>query len=204
MKSLAIVFLSLSMCCLAQNADQSSASTKGKKAGGSSDAQFAMKAAQGNMAEVALGKLATQNGQSDDVKKFGQRMIDDHTKAEQDLEGVASKDNLTLPKHPNTQQKAEEQRLQKLNGAAFDRAYMRLMVQDHTKDVAEFRKESNSTAANSDLRDFAKRTYPTLQDHLTMAKSIKDAMGSNAKATKSSKKKKSSATSTASSGMLLI
>ena len=203
MKSLAIVFLSLSMCCLAQNADQSSASTKGKKAGGSSDAQFAMKAAQGNMAEVALGKLATQNGQSDDVKKFGQRMIDDHGKAEQDLEGIASKDNLTLPKKVNAQQKAEEQRLSKLNGAAFDRAYMRLMVQDHTKDVAEFRKESNSSAANSDLRDFAKRTYPTLQDHLTMAKSIKNAMGSNAKATKSSKKNGTAAT-TASSGMLLI
>jgi len=191
------------MCCLAQNADQSSASTKGKKAGGSSDAQFAMKAAQGNMAEVALGKLATQNGQSDDVKKFGQRMIDDHGKAEQDLEGIASKDNLTLPKKVNAQQKAEEQRLSKLNGAAFDRAYMRLMVQDHTKDVAEFRKESNSSAANSDLRDFAKRTYPTLQDHLTMAKSIKNAMGSNAKATKSSKKNGTAAT-TASSGMLLI
>jgi len=203
MKSLAIVFLSLSMCCLAQNADQSSASTKGKKAGGSSDAQFAMKAAQGNMAEVALGKLATQNGQSDDVKKFGQRLIDDHGKAEQDLEGIASKDNLTLPKKVNAQQKAEEQRLSKLNGAAFDRAYMRLMVQDHTKDVAEFRKESNSSAANSDLRDFAKRTYPTLQDHLTMAKSIKNAMGSNAKATKSSKKNGTAAT-TASSGMLLI
>lgn len=203
MKSLAIVFLSLSMCCLAQNADQRSASKKGKKAGGSSDAQFAMKAAQGNMAEVALGKLATQNGQSDDVKKFGQRMVDDHGKAEQDLEGVASKDNLTLPKNVNAQQKAEEQRLEKLNGAAFDRAYMRLMVQDHTKDVAEFRKESNSSAANSDLRDFAKRTYPTLQDHLTMAKSIKDAMGSHAKATKSSKKKSATAT-TATSGMLLI
>lgn len=191
------------MCCLAQNSDQSSASTKGKKAGGSSDAQFAMKAAQGNMAEVALGKLATQNGQSDDVKKFGQRMIDDHGKAEQDLEGIASKDNLTLPKKVNAQQKAEEQRLSKLNGAAFDRAYMRLMVQDHTKDVAEFRKESNSSAANSDLRDFAKRTYPTLQDHLTMAKSIKNAMGSKAKATKSSKKNGTAAT-TASSGMLLI
>jgi Predicted outer membrane protein len=201
MKSLAIVFLSLSMCCLAQTADQSSASSKGKKPAGSSDAQFAMKAAQGNMAEVALGKLATQNAQSVDVKKFGQRMVDDHTKAEQDLEGVASKDNLTLPKNMNAKQKAENQRLSKLNGAAFDRAYMRLMVQDHTKDVAEFRKESNSTSANADLRDFAKRTYPTLDEHLTMAKSIKDAMDSSAtgKATKSPRKD-----ATSSTGLLLI
>jgi putative membrane protein len=193
------------MCCLAQNADQSSASSKGKKAGGSSDAQFAMKAAQGNMAEVALGKLATQNAKSNDVKKFGQKMVDDHSKAEQDLEGVASKDNLTLPKAVNAEQKAEEKRLSKLNGPAFDRAYMRLMVQDHTKDVAEFRKESNSTAANSDLRDFAKRTYPTLEEHLTMAKSIKDAMGSNAKAkgTKSSARTKSAA-GTSTSGVSLI
>ena len=128
------------------------------------------------MAEVAMGKLATQNAQSDDVKKFGQRMVDDHSKAEQDLEGVASKNNWTLPKDVSAQQKAEQQKMEKMNGAAFDRAYMAMMVKDHTKDVAEFKKEANSTAANPDLRDYAKRTYPTLDDHLSNAKAVDNSL----------------------------
>jgi putative membrane protein len=138
------------------------------------------------MAEVALGKLALQNAQSDDVKKFGQRMVDDHTKAEQDLEGVASKNNWTLPSDVSTAQKAEQHRMGKLNGAAFDRAYMQMMVKDHVKDVAEFKKAANSSTTNSDLRDYAKRTYPVLDDHLTNAKAVNDSLSSKAGATKSS------------------
>src|SRR5690348_7083286 len=147
MYRLAVFFLSFSLAAFAQSSGQSSGSGKSKsaKSGSNSDALFVKNAAQGNMAEVNLGKLATQNGQSEDVKKFGQRMVDDHSKAEQDLEGVASKNNLTLPTDVNAQQKAEQQRLEKLNGAAFDRAYMGMMVKDHIKDVAEFKKEANST-----------------------------------------------------------
>jgi putative membrane protein len=202
MNKLAIVLLSLSMACVAQNAGKSS---KSGKSGAIPDAKFAKDAAQGNMAEVNLGKLALQQSQNDDVKKFGQRMVDDHGKAEQELEGVASKNNLTLPQDVNTKQKAEQQRLSKLSGPAFDRAYMRLMVQDHVKDVAEFQKEANNSAANADLKDFATRTYPTLNDHLTMAKSINDAMASKsgAKAGKS-KQSMSSTSSGASQGLLVI
>lgn len=191
MCKIGILLLSFSMAAFAQTADDGSAKTK---SGGSSDAHFAMKAAQGNMAEVALGKLALEKSQNDDVKKFGQMMVDDHSKAEQDLEGVASKNNLTLPKDVSPLQKAEQERLEKLSGPAFDRAYMPMMVKDHVKDVAEFQKEANNSAANSDLRDFAKRTYPTLADHLSNAKAINNAMGSKAGASgrksgmKSSKK----------------
>lgn len=184
MRTLLVVFLSCSFAAFSQDAGKSNQSPS--KTTGGSDAQFAKKAAQGNMAEVALGKLATENAQSDDVKKFGQRMVDDHTKAEQDLEGVASKNNLTLPTDVSPMQKAEQQRLEKLKGAAFDRAYMQMMVKDHVKDVAEFKKEANSTAANGDLRDYAKRTYPVLDDHLTNAKAVNDALSSKAGA-KSSK-----------------
>ncbi|MBV9074529.1 MAG: DUF4142 domain-containing protein [Acidobacteria bacterium] len=206
MQKFLVLFLSLSFAAFAQSSNQQSKSAAAKK-GGNPDAQFATKAAQGNMAEVALGKLALQNGQSDDVKKFGQHMVDDHSKAEQDLEGVASKNNLTLPQDVNVQQKAEQTRLSKLNGAAFDRAYMRLMVQDHTKDVAEFKKEANRTASNGDLRDYAKRNYPTLDDHLTMAKAVNDALTAKAgsKSTAKSPKKNSSDTkSSGGPGLLLI
>jgi putative membrane protein len=182
MRTLLVVLLSCSFAAFAQ--DAGSKQTPSKSSGGS-DAQFAKKAAQGNMAEVALGKLATQNAQSDDVKKFGQRMVDDHTKAEQDLEGVASKNNLTLPTDVSPMQKAEQQRLEKLKGAAFDRAYMQMMVKDHVKDVAEFKKEFNNTAANGDLRDYAKRTYPVLDDHLTNAKAVNDTLSSKAGASSS-------------------
>src|SRR5207248_608855 len=134
--------------------------------------------------EVALGKMATEKSQNDDVKKFGQMMVDDHSKAEQELEGVASKNNLQVPKEVGAEQKAEQQRLEKLSGAAFDRAYMQMMVKDHVKDVAEFKKEAANTSANSDVKDFATRTYPTLDNHLTHAKAVHDAMnksGSNGK-----------------------
>jgi putative membrane protein len=178
MRTLLVVLLSCSFAVFAQDAGNSKPSPS--KTSGGSDAQFAKKAAQGNMAEVALGKLATQNAQSDDVKKFGQRMVDDHSKAEQDLEGVASKINLTLPTDVSPTQKAEQQRLEKLKGAAFDRAYMQMMVKDHVQDVAEFKKEFNNTAANGDLRDYAKRTYPVLDDHLTNAKAVNDALLSKA------------------------
>src|SRR6202011_5877036 len=92
-----------------------------------------------------------------------------------------SKNNLTLPQDVRAQQKAEQHRLEKLPGAAFDRAYMQMMVKDHLKDVAEFQKEANSTAANSDLRDYAKRTYSTLTDHLTSAKAINNTLVSKAR-----------------------
>lgn len=185
MYRLAVFILTFSFAAFAQTGTQTKA--KSSKAGANPDTAFAKNAAQGNMAEVALGKVAQQNAQSDDVKKFGQRMVDDHGKAQQDLEGVASKANITLPTDVNAQQKAEQQRLEKLNGAAFDRAYMAMMVKDHTKDVTEFKKEANNPSANDDLKDFAKRTYPTLEDHLTNAKAVNDALPKSAGA-KSGKK----------------
>ena len=203
MYRLAVLILTFSFAAFAQTGTQ--AKTK-SKAGANPDAAFAKKAAQGNMAEVALGKVAQQNAQSDDVKKFAQRMVDDHGKAEEDLEGVASKANITLPTDVNAQQKAEQQRLEKLNGAAFDRAYMAMMVKDHTKDVAEFKKEANTAGANSDLKDYAQRTYPTLEDHLTNAKAVNDALPKSAssKNGKKSPAKPTAGETSGGAGLLLI
>src|SRR5579885_1157926 len=87
------------------------------------DDMFAKKAAEGGMAEVELGKLAADKGTSPDVKAFGQRMVDDHTKANDQLKSVASQENIALPTDINAKDKAEKDRLSKLSGAAFDRAY---------------------------------------------------------------------------------
>ena len=207
MRLLAILFLSLCTVAVAQDAGSGSKTNKSAaKSGAIPDAQFVTKAAQGNMAEVALGKLAAEKGGSDDVKKFGQMMVDDHSKAQQDLEGVASKNNWDVPKEVNAQQKAEQQRLEKLSGAAFDRAYVQMMVKDHIKDVAEFKKEAASTSAHSDLKDFATRTYPTLDNHLTHIKAINDAMKSskNSKAAGKSNKKNTAGETSGGAGLHLI
>ena len=145
------------------------------------DAQFATHVAQANMAEVALGKLAQEKAQSDDIKKFAQKMVDEHTKAEQDLEGIASKNNLTLPQDMSAQQKTQQDRLSKLSGAQFDRAYMRMMVMDHTRVSNALQHQSHKVSANADLKDYATRMYPGVSDHLTMAKTITAALAKSGK-----------------------
>lgn len=132
------------------------------------DSTFAKKAAQGGMAEVKLGELAKDHASNDAVKKFGQRMVDDHSKANDQLKQVASKKGMTLPTDLDAKDQATYDRLSKLNGDAFDRAYMADMVKDHRMDVSEFRRESEH-GADSDMKAFASSTLPTLEDHLKMA-----------------------------------
>jgi putative membrane protein len=128
-------------------------------------------AAQGGEAEVQLGQLAQQKAESPDVKAFGQRMVDDHTKANDQLKQVASQKGVTLPSQPDSKDKAEKARLEKMSGAQFDKAYMNYMVSDHKKDVADFQKEA-SHASDPDVKNFAQTTLPTLQSHLQQAESI--------------------------------
>ena len=143
---------------------------------GSADTTFAQKAAQGGMAEVKLGQLAVQNGSSDQVKQFGQRMVDDHSKAGDELKALAAQENITLPMGLNAKDQALVDRLQNMKGAAFDKAYMRDMVKDHQADIADFQKEANS-GADARLKSFATRTLPTLQEHLRMAKETSQSVG---------------------------
>ena len=142
----------------------------------SADTTFAMKAAQGGMAEVQMGKLAAEKGSNSDVKAFGQQMVDDHTKANDDLKSVAGKEGMTLPTGMNAKQQATYNRLQKLSGAAFDRAYVKDMVMDHQEDVKEFQKEANN-GKDDQIKGFASRTLPVIQGHLDKIKSIQSKIG---------------------------
>jgi len=135
----------------------------------SADRMFMDKAAQGGMAEVQLGQLASQKASAQPVKDFGQRMVTDHSQANDKLKGIASSKGVTLPDAVSAKDKALYDRLSGLSGEAFDRAYMQAMVKDHNEDVAEFRKESK-VAKDADVRSFASMTLPTLEDHLRMAK----------------------------------
>lgn len=134
------------------------------------DHTFVMKAAQGGMAEVKLGNLAKEKGSDPAVKEFGQQMVDDHSKANDELKSLASSKGITLPADVNAKDEAEYERLSKLSGAAFDRAYMNRMVTDHRTDVNEFRRESEH-GADADVKAFAAKTLPTLEHHLQMAES---------------------------------
>ncbi len=154
-----------------QDSSKSASSASGSSQLSAADQTFVKKAAQGGMAEVELGKLATQKASSEDVKKFGQRMVDDHTKANDQLKQIAANKGVTLPTDLDSKDQALKDRLSKLDGEKFDQAYMKNMVRDHTKDVSEFRKESTS-GKDSDLKSFASQTLPTLEDHLKEAKNI--------------------------------
>jgi putative membrane protein len=142
----------------------------------SADQKFVRSAASGGMAEVQLGQLATQNASSDQVKQFGQRMVTDHSKANDELKSLAARQNITLPTDLDAKDKATLDRLQNLKGAAFDRAYMRDMVKDHETDVAEFQKESTG-GTDPQLKEWAGKTLPTLQDHLKMARETDSSVG---------------------------
>ena len=137
----------------------------------SSERTFVKKAAEGGLAEVELGKLAAERASSQDVKQFGQRMVDDHTKANDQLKQVASEEGITLPDKLDAKDTATKAHLEKLSGKQFDHAYMLDMVRDHTKDVTEFRTESK-TAKDPGVKNFASQTLPTLEDHLKQAKAI--------------------------------
>jgi len=135
------------------------------------DKAFANEAASGGLAEVQLGQLAQQKASSPDVKQFGQRMVDDHTKANQELQSIAATENLTLATQPGKAEQAAQQRLQHAEGAAFDRAYVDHMVQDHQKDVAAFRKEAQS-GQDPAVKAFAQKYLPVIEQHLQMAKEL--------------------------------
>jgi putative membrane protein len=136
--------------------------------GSSPDQNFVSKAALGGMAEVALGKLAVDKASSDEVKKFGQRMVDDHGKAGDELKTLAQNKHITLPTDPDPHAKALQDKLAKLSGAEFDRAYMQAMVVDHKKDVNEFRLEAHS-GKDADVKGWAAKTLPTIEEHLGLA-----------------------------------
>jgi putative membrane protein len=155
----------------------------GTAGGQMQDHTFMMKAAEGGMAEVQMGQLAQQNGQSQAVKDFGKRMVDDHTKANDQLKEVATQQGITLPSGVSSKDKAEYERMSKLNGDAFDKAYAKMMVSDHKKDIAEFEREANS-GNNAEVKGFANQTLPTLQDHLKMAEQMNNSVKSEGKAAK--------------------
>jgi putative membrane protein len=160
-----------------------------KSGGATADQAFAKEAAVGGMAEVELGNLAKDKASSADVKQFGDRMATDHGKANDELKQWASQKSVTLPTELDAKHKATRDRLSKLSGDAFDKAYMHEMVMDHQHDVAAFKHESTA-GKDADLKAWAGKTLPTLQDHLKMAQDTASKVGAASGGTKTKAKGK--------------
>jgi putative membrane protein len=141
----------------------------------SADQAFVTKLARGGSAEIELGKLAVQKAEHKDVKSFGQRMIDDHGKAGEELKALAQRKSIAWADAPSTESKALHERLSRLSGAAFDHAYIDAMVSGHREVVAEVRTESQS-GADPDVKAWATKTLPTIQAHLTHAQQVQQSV----------------------------
>jgi putative membrane protein len=134
------------------------AKTAGKQLS-SQDKSFVTNAAKGGMMEVEMGKMAAQNSQNADVKKFGNRMVADHSKANSELMALAKEEGISLPGAKSA------------GKWKSDKAYMDDMVKDHQTDLAEFQKEA-SKGTDADLKKFAAKGAKMVSSHLQMAKSI--------------------------------
>jgi len=142
----------------------------------SADRNFVTKAAQGGLAEVATGQLAASNSGSDDVKKFGQKMVDDHGKANDELKQIAEAKGVKLPTQPDSAHQRTAKKLEGQKGAAFDKAYVQAMVKDHDATVKLFKNEA-AKGKDADLKTFAEKTLATLQQHDDMAHQLANAKG---------------------------
>ncbi|HMJ06969.1 MAG TPA: DUF4142 domain-containing protein [Chthoniobacterales bacterium] len=136
---------------------------------------FIMKAANGGMTEVELGKIAAEKGGSDEVKDFGNQMVKDHSKANDDLKEVAGKMGVEVPAALNAEHKATVDKFSGMTaGAAFDKAYVHEMIKDHEKDIAEFQ-AAQKKVKNADLKSFIEKTIPVMQEHFDMIKKFDQA-----------------------------
>jgi len=132
------------------------------------DAEFAVKAADGGMLEVKLGQLAQSNATNADVKKFGQHMIDDHSKANSELQSLAQQKDISIPGTLSDDNQKKYDELAKKTGSDFDKAYCEFMVRDHKEDIDAFQREADK-GEDAELKSWAAEKLPTLKHHLQMA-----------------------------------
>jgi len=137
------------------------------------DQQFVTAAASGGMHEVELGRLASAKAKNEAVKQFGKQMVDDHSKANEELKKAAKSAGLNVPTRMDDKHQKEFDRFKNYTGQNFDRDYVNHMVEDHQHDVAEFTRASKE-AKNPAIKDFATKTLPTLQGHLEKVKKLQD------------------------------
>jgi putative membrane protein len=135
------------------------------------DQQFLMTAAEAQKGEVALGQMAMERAETEKVKQLAQRMVEDHTKAGQEVRKLAEAAGITLPDKPSVDLQTLSDTYSNLSGTAFDRAYLQHEVKDHQKKIAEFKKQTKKLE-NPEIKQWASGTLPVLKEHLVVAKSV--------------------------------
>ncbi len=132
------------------------------------DNDFSARAAEINLAEIRMADLAMKKTSNPAVKNLAQHLEADHTKANDQLKQIASKQNLTLPTKLDPKDQAEYDRLSKLSGAEFDKAFTHVVARDHRTAIAEFRREA-AHGTDPEMKKYASDTLPTLEHHLQLA-----------------------------------
>jgi putative membrane protein len=135
------------------------------------DRKFLKDAAMGSMTEVELGKLASEKASSDAVKQFGQKMVEEHGKSAEELKRAAVQMKVNVPDGLDSKHQSRVDKLSKLSGTEFDRAYIKDQVKDHQKDVKDFQDEVQ-TGTDPNVKSVAAKLLPTLQQHLDAAKDL--------------------------------
>ena len=136
------------------------------------DREFIDKLARGNIAEIETGKLAVGKSTDANVKTFAQQMVDDHSKALNELSGLAMSKGVTLPNEPDDKHKKAAEKLSSLSADKFDKEYVKTAgVNDH-KDTVSLLKKMKKDAKDPDLRGLAEKMLPTVEHHLKMAEEL--------------------------------
>lgn len=143
---------------------------------------FIDEAAHANDSEIAEARYALEHSQSPEVKQFANKMIDDHTKADQQLMQIASNDGYKMPTGVSVKERASMKMMEKHHGAAFDEAYSKSQPSDHRKVIAMFKRATKNPHIASDVRNYAQMTLPVLEDHLNMATKLVASVGGTRKA----------------------
>jgi putative membrane protein len=150
---------------------------------GQSDRQFMNKAAMSSMMEVQLADIAQEKAASSEVKEYAAKLKQDHQKANEQLKEIAEQRSVSLPTDMGKHQQ-QMQRLNNLSGEEFDRAYLKMQVDHHKKDIKEFQRQSNR-GMDSNLKSFATAQLPVLQQHLEQAQQLSKSTGTRARSTDS-------------------
>ena len=142
------------------------------------DQSFVKDAAQGGLMEVKMGQMAKDMGQSAEVKQFGERLVKDHTKANEQLMSIAAKKGMNLAKDMEHKHQSMMDELRNKQGAEFDKEFVEQMIKDHKKTIDLFEGASKD-ATDQDVKAFANKTLPTLRGHLQQVESLKGSVGAD-------------------------
>jgi len=175
----AIVFLAAIGAASGYATAQTAAQQKGASVA-SGDKQFMMKAAGGGIAEVELGRLALDKATSPEVKRHAQHMIDDHTKANDELKGIASSKGVTLPSGPDPKHQALIDKLKGMSGTEFDKTYIREAGINAHKEMKTLFKDESTKGQDADVKAFAEKTLKVVEEHLGDSQKLANAAGGSA------------------------